>query len=95
MLEHAGDAEQTVRGFASNLAALAGQLYDRLPCKQPVLSMLEPLGLPHSVYRHLHFIGELEVATPRESFRMFHRGDEIENGRACREDARESRWSSG
>ena len=41
--------------------------------------MLKPLGLPHSVYRHLHFIGEFEVATPRGPFRMFHHGAEIEN----------------
>jgi FkbM family methyltransferase len=74
-----GDLGETAWRFGTNVAALAGRFYDRLPCKQPVLSMLKPLGLPHSIYRHLHFIGEFEVATPRGPFRRFHHGDEIEN----------------
>jgi FkbM family methyltransferase len=56
-----------------------GHVYDRLPCKQPLLSMVRPLGIPHSIYKHLHFSGQFEVATPRGPFQMVHYGDEIEN----------------
>jgi FkbM family methyltransferase len=55
-------------------------MYDRLPFKRPVLSLLRPLGAPHSIYKHLHFTGAFTVATPGgRSFRIIHYGDEIEN----------------
>jgi len=56
-----------------------GALYDRLPLKRQVLSPLRPLRLPHRLYRHLHFEGPFEVATPGRPFRMVHHGGEIEN----------------
>ncbi len=79
-LEHVGNQGSNARGFASKVVTLAGRVYDRSLYGQPVLSMLKPLRLPPSVYRHLHFIGEFEVAIPGGgSFRIVHHGDEIEN----------------
>src|SRR5262245_46749813 len=34
-----------------------GAMYDRLPLKQPVLSLIRPLGLTYPIYKHLHFAG--------------------------------------
>jgi hypothetical protein len=65
-------------GFGAAVRA-AGALYDMLPCKRPALSMIRPLHLPHSLYMHLHFMGEFEVATAKRPFRIIHYGDEIEN----------------
>ena len=56
-----------------------GQLYDWLPLKQPVLSILKSTRLPYSVYKHLHFTGHFAVMTPRGAFRVVHYGDDIEN----------------
>jgi FkbM family methyltransferase len=56
-----------------------GRFYDRLPFKRKVLSPLRPLRLPYRMYKHLHFEGEFEVATPQRSFRLIHYGEEIEN----------------
>ena len=58
---------------------LLGRIYDSLPFKQPILSLLRPLGLPQSIYKHLHFLGEFEVQTPGQPFRRVHYGYEIEN----------------
>ena len=64
---------------ATKIRRAMGALYDRLPCKHPLLSILRPFRLPHSIYKHLHFAGECDVATSGKPFRIIHYGDEIEN----------------
>ena len=45
---------------AAKPKSVAGRIYDRLPLKQPVLSMFRGVGLPHLMYKHLHFTGGFE-----------------------------------
>jgi len=56
------------------------RLYQVLPFKQQVFSMIKPLRPPERIYRHLHFKGVIRVKiSDTESFRMRHHGYLIEN----------------
>jgi FkbM family methyltransferase len=56
------------------------RLYQALPFKQQVFSLIKPLGPPERIYKHLHFKGVIRVkVSDTESFRMRHHGYLIEN----------------
>jgi FkbM family methyltransferase len=65
--------------MGGRLRVFLGDVYDRLPLKQPVMQLLRPLGLPEPLYRHLHFHGVITVPTPGRPIRMQHVAEEIEN----------------
>lgn len=54
-------------------------LYEILPFKQQVFSVLKLLHLPSSVYRHLHFKGVFKVKFKTFSFLIRHYGFQLEN----------------
>ena len=59
---------------------IARKLYRAIPFKQPVYETLRRLlSVPEPIYRHLHFRGVIDVAAAETSFRMWHRGSQIEN----------------
>lgn len=55
-------------------------LYRIFPMKAAVFSLVrKALPLPHSVFKHLHFVGEFAVPLEGREFRLMHHGFEIEN----------------
>ena len=59
---------------------LLKRLYDALPFKQAMFSVLRLLPIPQRIYQHLHFQGLIDVEVGQgEMFRMRHHGYMIEN----------------
>ena len=59
----------------------AKRLYDALPFKQPLFTLVRTLvPVPERIHKHLHFKGVITVPiTPGGSFKMVHHGYVIEN----------------
>jgi FkbM family methyltransferase len=54
--------------------------YSAVPAKRPIFEMLRPLGLPQSVYQHLHFAGPFTVyMDDKPMFRMNAGHEVLEN----------------
>jgi FkbM family methyltransferase len=55
-------------------------LYQFIPAKQPLFSLLRHFPIPHSIYQHLHFRGDISVSVGHgRSFRIRHNGAQDEN----------------
>ena len=65
----------------TGLKHFARRLYDLVPFKQPVYTVLRALvKVPESIHKHLHFKGVITVPiSPTEKFRIMHHGYMIEN----------------
>lgn len=62
------------------MKTLLKRIYDALPFKQALFSVLRMLPLPPGIYQHLHFRGIIRVRVPDHgSFVMHHHGYMIEN----------------
>lgn len=58
---------------------LLKKIYQAAPFKKPVFSVLRKLGIPETIYKHLHFKGVIDVPVAGKSFKVFHHGYQIEN----------------
>jgi len=62
------------------MKTLLKRIYDVLPFKQAIFSLLRVLPFPPSIYQHLHFQGIIRVRVPAHgTFLMRHHGYMIEN----------------
>lgn len=62
------------------MKALLKGLIEHMPFKGAIFVALRPLGLPESVFRHLHFTGVIDVKVADGArFRMRHWGNQLEN----------------
>lgn len=55
------------------------KIYSILPFKKQFFLLIKPLGIPHSIYQHLHFKDTFTIKLNGKSFLMKHYGFQLEN----------------
>lgn len=61
------------------MKAVLKKIYQTLPFKKELFSLLRVFRLPQSVYKHLYFEGVFKVNVNSKTFRIRHYGFELEN----------------
>ncbi len=59
---------------------LLKKIYQKIPFKRQFFQVLRIFPIPHCIYQHLHFNGNIKVRIDKcHSFKMYHYGNMIEN----------------
>jgi FkbM family methyltransferase len=62
------------------MKSLLKKIYDIIPLKNQLFSVIKWINLPESIYKHLHFKGIITIEINKEnSFKMYHHGTSEEN----------------